>query len=134
ELLHGGRLRRRQGQSEVWALLAELPWTRRTARRDEIELLPEHRSTLAGLLDRVWPGWMEARAALAARALGCSPADWRRLQDQLRADGLCELPDRLNRRTAASAVGPHSKSTWSATRRAALAATAVTRDGIVRLR
>lgn len=134
ELLQCGGLRRRQGQAEVWALLAELPWTRRATRRDEIELLPECRDRIIELLDRVWPDWPRAHDALAARGLGSTPADWRRLQDLRRAEAIGDLPDRLNRRTAASAVGPHSKSTLSAVRRAALAATAVTRDGIVRLR
>lgn len=134
ELLEAGRLRRRTGQNEAWTLLDQLPWTRRTGRRDEFELVPEHKNTLVELLDRVWSGWRFGSQALVDRALGPTPTDWRRLQDLLRADGVADLPDRLNRRTATSAVAPHSKSTLSLIRRAALGDTTVTRDGIVRLR
>ncbi len=134
ELLELGRLRRRKGQGEAWTLLEELPWTRRTGRRDEIELVPEHKDTLVELLDRRWPGWRLELQALADRGLGPTPADWRRLQDLLRAEGAADLPERLNRRTATSAVAPHSKSSLSPIRRAALGDTMVTRDGLVRLR
>lgn len=134
ELLEAGRLRRRAGQGEAWTLLADLPWTRRTRRRDEIELAPEHKETIIELLSRVWPEWRLAREALAARGLGQTPTEWRRLQDLLRAEGVADLPERLNRRTATSAVAPHSKAGLSLIRRAALGDTTVTRDGIVRLR
>jgi hypothetical protein len=134
ELLQAGRLRRRSGQGEAWTLLDQLPWTRRTGRRDEFELVPEHKNTLVELLDRIWPDWRLESEVLAERGLGPTPTDWRRLQDLLRAEGVAELPDRLNRRTATSAVAPHSKSSLSLIRRAALGDTTVTRDGIVRLR
>ncbi|MFA4835524.1 MAG: Wadjet anti-phage system protein JetD domain-containing protein [Dehalococcoidia bacterium] len=134
ELLESGQLRRRTGQNEAWSLLDELPWTRRTGRRDEIELVPEHRHKLIELLDRVWPGWKLDNQALVARKLRPTPVGWRRLQDLLRAEGIADLPDRLNRRTATSAVAPHSKSDLSSARRAALGDITVTRDGIVRLR
>lgn len=134
ELLETGRLRRRTGQGEAWTLLDQLPWTRRTGRRDEFELVSEHEDTVVELLDRVWPGWRLGREGLAKRGLGPTPTDWRRLQDALRAEGVPELPDRLNRRTAMSAVAPHSKSSLSQIRRAALGDTTVTGDGIVRLR
>lgn len=134
ELLEAGSLRRRTGQGEAWTLLDQLPWTRRTGRRDEFELVPEHHNTLIELLDRVWPDWRLGSLALADRGLGPTPSDWRRLQDLLRADGVADLPERLNRRTATSAVAPHSKSNLSLIRRAALGDTTVTRDGIVRLR
>lgn len=134
ELLESGRLRRRTGQGEAWTLLDQLPWTRRTGRRDEFELVVEHKNTVVELLDRVWPHWRLGRDVLIERGLSPTPTDWRRLQDLLRADGLAELPDRLNRRTATSAVAPHSKSNLSLIRRAALGDTTVTRDGIVRLR
>ncbi len=72
--------------------------------------------------------------ALAERELNPTPVDWRRLQDLIRAGEVADLPERLNRRTATSAVAPHSKSSLSLIRRAALGDTTVTRDGIVRLR
>jgi hypothetical protein len=134
ELLEAGSLRRRTGQGDAWTLLSELPWTRLTGKRDEIDLVPEHEHTLIELLNRMWPEWRLASEALAARGLGPTPTEWRRLQDQLRSEELADLPDRLNRRTATSAVAPHSKAGLSSVRRAALGATMVTRDGIVRLR
>ena len=134
ELFQTGCLRRRTGQAEAWTMLEELPWTRRTGRRDEIELIPEHRYTLAQLLDRVWAGWKLVSEALTERGLNPIPADWRRLRDLLQAEEVGDLPERLNIRTATSAVAPHSKSNLSLIRRAALGDTTVTRDGIIRLR
>jgi hypothetical protein len=134
ELLEAGRIRRRAAQSEAHAILAELPWTRRTGRRDELELIPERRDDLVELLDRVWPSWKPDSQALAALKFRPTPADWRRLQDVLRAQEVAKLPSRLNRRTAASMVAPHSKAGLSSIRRAALGETTTTRDGIVRLR
>lgn len=134
ELIETGRLRRRAGQGEAWTLLDGLPWTRRTGKRDEIELVPEHKDTLIELLVRVWPGWKLVSQALAERGLSPRPTDWRRLQDMLRSEEVGDLPNRLNRRTAASTVAPHSKSTLSLIRRATLGDITVTHDGIVRLR
>ena len=134
QLLKAGTLRRRAGQEHAWRLLDELPWTRRTGRRDEIELLPERSPDLLELITRVWPAWEAESERLSARGLAATPSDWRRMQDLLRAEALAELPVRLNRRTATSAVAPHSKSTLSSTRRLALGETELTRDGIVRLR
>jgi len=134
ELLERGRLRRRSSQVEVWTILDQLPWTRRTGRRDEIELVPDERTSITELLNRVWPSWQVERQALAARQLNPTPNDWRRLQDLLRAQDVPVLPARLNLRTAASSVAPHSKAGLSSVRRAALGETVTTRDGIVRLR
>lgn len=134
ELLLTGTLRRRAGQAEAWALLADTPWTRLTRRRNELRLVPQQKAAVVELLDRVWPEWRIASDALAARALPPTPTAWRRLQDRLRAEGVARLPARLNRRTAAAAVAPHSKATLGPTRRAALSDTEITRDGLVRLR
>jgi hypothetical protein len=134
ELFVVGRLRRRSGQAELWTVLADLPWTRRTGRRDEIELVAEQEHNLLQLLDRVWPEWKLVADALAVRGLDLTPTGLRRLQDLLRAEDVAQLPTRLNRRTATAAVAPHSKSALSSIRRAALGNTKVTRDGIVRLR
>lgn len=73
ELLEAGRLRRRTGQGEAWTLLDQLPWTRRTGRRDEFELVPEHKDNLVELLDRVWPGWRLRSQTLAEKGLGPTP-------------------------------------------------------------
>lgn len=134
ELLETSELSKRTGQTEAWTLLAELPWTRKTGRRDEIALVPNFRDRLTELITRVWPEWNVIRDALSARGLKPTPAGWRRLQDISRAESVIDLPVRLNQRTAASIVAPHSKSELSAIRRAALGDTTVTRDGLVRLR
>lgn len=134
ELLEDGVLRKRAAQAEVWKILDEMSWTRRTGRRDEIELITGQEHNIVELLNRVWPPWRTAREALADRGLRATPADWRRLQDLIRAERVTTLPERLNQRTAISAVGPHSKSSLTAIRRAALGATTLTRDGIVRMR
>lgn len=132
ELLLTGRLRRRSQQTEAWVLLDDLSWTRRTRRRDEIELATKDR--LIELIERVWPEWRLVAEALERKGLDPTPSGWRQLRDVLRAEDVAQLPTRLNRRTATAAVAPHSKSTLSAARRAALGETEVTRDGIVRLR
>ena len=132
ELLTEGRLRRRQGQQDAWTWLRELPWTRLTGRRDELELVGPAR--VGDLLDRVWPGWLAVQSQLVGGGYPPTPTGWHALQDLLRAARVRDLPDRLNRRTALSEVAPHSKSQLTATRRAALGHTEVTHDGIVRLR
>lgn len=134
ELLETGRLQRRAAQDEAWSQLDSLPWTRRTGRRDEIELVVDQKHIIVELIGRVWPEWRAVRESLAERDLAPTPSDWRRFQDLLRTERLGVLPDRINLRTAMSAIAPHSKSNLSAFRRSALGDTTVTRDGIVRLR
>lgn len=134
ELVETGRLRKRDGQAEAWDTLLSVPWTRKTGRSREVALVDRHRAALVELLDRVWPDWRLARATLTAHELPPTPSGWRELQDYLRTEDLGPLPGRLNVRTATSSVAPHSKSTLSAKRRAALGDTRITRDGLVRLR
>src|SRR5262245_7126348 len=132
ELLTTGRLRRRSQQEDAWTVLCATPWTRRTGRRDEIELIAQ--DPLLELVERVWPEWRLVADALSQRQLTPTPSGWRRLRDLMRAQHVTQLPPRLNRRTATAAVAPHSKSTLGGIRRAALGRTEVTRDGLVRLR
>ena len=134
ELLRLGRLRRRRTQAEAWALLAPLNWTRTSGRRHELELVEGYEPDLRALLERCWPDWERHAAELDRSNLPPTPKGWRELQDLRRAAQLGELPDRLNRRTATSAVAPHSKATLSTRRRAALGDTEITCDGAVRLR
>src|SRR5690606_35353277 len=89
---------------------------------------------LVALLHRVWPQWGEALAELTARGLAPTRRGWTRLQDERRDEGLPELPDRLNHRTAAALSAHHSKSTLTARRLGALGDIAATHDGAVRLR
>lgn len=134
ELLVRGLLKKRQAQVAAYDGLAELPWTRATGRRDEIRLVEERRTELAALIERVWPAWRDCLAELTARGFPPTPDGWGQLEDALRAEGLPPLPELLNRRTAAAFAAPHSKSTLTERRRAALGQTEATHDGTVRLR
>ncbi len=136
ELLTRGTLKRRRAQARALDALAELSWTRKTGRRDELGLVEEHRPSLVALIDRAWPDWPLALSELAARGLPPTPDGWARLLDARRAESLGEqaLPERINRRTAASLVAPHSKATLTAARLSALGGARPTHDGSVRLR
>ena len=134
ELLVRGTLKRRRSQLAMWNALAELPWARRTGRRDELGLVEDRRAELAALLARVWPAWGEGLAELTARGLPPTPDGWTALEDARRAEGVPVLPQRLNRRTAAALAAPHSKATLTDRRLAALGDVEATHDGSVRLR
>lgn len=134
ELLSRGTLRRRRAQVEAYNALAELPWTRATGRRDEIGVVLERRTELAGLIDRVWPIWREVLTDLVAAGLPPTPEGYARLLDRARAAGLPDLPDHINRRTATALTGPHSKASLTGARRAVLGETGPTHDGSIRLR
>ncbi len=134
ELLVRGSLKRRRSQTTAWDALAELPWTRLTGRRDELGLVESRRVDLVALIDRAWPTWGAGLAALTARGLLPTPDGWTALEDAERAEGLPELPDQVNRHTAAALVAPHSKATLTERRLAALGEVEPTHDGSVRLR
>jgi hypothetical protein len=134
ELLSLGSLKRRRAQAAAFEALAELPWTRKTGRREELGLVEERRHELVALLERVWPAWRDEFSDLTAHGLPPTPEGWGRLLDARRAERLPELPRRLNRRTAAALAAPHSKATLTQGRRAALGETEATHDGTVRLR
>jgi hypothetical protein len=134
ELLSRGKLKRRRTQLEAYDALAELPWTRATGRRDEIGVVEERRSQLAGLIDRVWPAWRDVLADLVAAGLPPTPDGYGRLLDHERAAGIPGLPDRINRRTAAALTAPHSNGSLTEARRGALGKAGPTHDGSIRLR
>jgi hypothetical protein len=134
ELLSRGSLKRRRNQAQAYDALAELPWTRATGRRDEIGVVDERRAELAGLIDRVWPAWRGVLADLVAAGLPSTPDGYARLLDLERAAALPALPDRINRRTAASLTAAHSKASITPARRGALGATDTAHDGSLRLR
>lgn len=134
ELVATGQLRRRRGQAEAWAWLAELSWTRWTGRRDEIALEKTRTPDATRLLDQVWPEWTRVLAELEAAGLPVSERGWRQLQDIDRSREAVGLPPRLNRRTALARVGGHSKAAMSRNLQQSLADTHLTHDGIVRLR
>jgi len=134
ELLSRGSLKRRRMQGEAYEALAELPWTRATGRRDEIGVVDQRRAELAGLIDRVWPAWRGVLADLVAAGLPPTPDGYARLLDLERAAALPALPDRINRRTAASLTAASSKAGLTQTRRGALGATDTAHDGTLRVR
>jgi hypothetical protein len=134
ELLATGNLHRRSSQIDAWTHLAELPWTRRSNRRDEIAMVEDRRLEVERLLTQVWPEWTHVRANLEAAGLPLNERGWRRFQDIERARAAMGMPPRLNRRTALAQVGPHSKACFSLVRRDALAGIDLTHDGTVRLR
>jgi hypothetical protein len=134
ELLSQGSLKRRRTQLEAYDALAELPWTRASGRRDEIGVAEERRTELAGLIDRVWPAWRDALADLVAAGLPPTPDGYGRLLDMERAAAIPELPERINRRTAASLTASHSKASLTEARRGALGGTDTSHDGAIRLR
>lgn len=134
ELLSRGSLKRRRTQLEAYDALAELSWTRATGRRDEIGVVEERRAELAGLIDRVWPAWRDVLADLVVVGLAPTPEGYRRLLDSQRAATIPELPERINRRTAAALTAPHSKASLTEARRGALGDTDPTHDGSIRLR
>lgn len=134
ELVVSGSLRCRKGQQQVWKHLAELSWTKRTGRRDEIAIVESRRHELERLLTQVWPAWLQVKTELAGAGLAISVQGWQQLQDIERAREAKGLPSRLNRRTASALIGPHSKARLSAPRRKALADLDVMHDGTLRLR
>lgn len=134
ELLTSGSLKRRATQSDAFDWLAELSWTRATGRRDEVALVADRRADLVALLDRVWPDWQTEQFELLVAGEPPTPAGWSRLGDRRRAGALPELPERVNRRTAAAATAPGAKSSLTAARIGALGTVEVTDDGVARLR
>ncbi len=134
ELTVNGRLRCRKSQQQAWNHLVELPWTKRTGRRDEIAIVENRRLEVERLLTQIWPQWHQAQSELAGAGLPINEQGWSRLQDIERARLAAGLPSRLNRRTAIAQVGPHSKASLSAPRREALAEMNLMHDGTLRLR
>lgn len=135
ELWASGSLRQRKRQAEAWADLAQLPWTRRTGRRDELSLAEDSRDKLEVLLDRCFPRWRDAVRQLRRAGLPADLHGWRQLQEVHRGAALpASLPPRLNQRTATAALGAHSKATLGERLRAALGPLEVTRDSLIRVR
>jgi hypothetical protein len=86
------------------------------------------------LIDRVWPAWRNVLADLVAAGLPPTPEGYGRLLDAERAAGIPELPERINRRTAAALTASHSKASLTEARRGVLGETDPTHDGSIRLR
>jgi hypothetical protein len=134
ELLTMGVLRRRSAQLTAHTWLSELSWTLASGRRDEVALVLERRSELVALLNRVWPVWRDEHVALLEAGEPPTPAGWSRLADRQRSNALPDLPDRMNRRTAAAMTAPGSKSILTAARLDVLGGLEVVDDGLVRVR
>jgi len=134
ELLSRGTLKLRRNQSEAYDALAELPWTRATGRRDEIGVVEDRRKEFVGLIDRVWPAWRDVLADLTAAGLPPTPDGYGQLLEIERIAAIPELPERINRHTAAALIASHSKASLTESRRSALGRTDTSHDGAIRLR
>ena len=134
ELVHEGRPSLREGQRAAWEFAAGLPWTRTTGRRNQLKLVPSFRAAAEDMLDGRWPEWRAVRARLVKAGLPVTYEGWKRLRDEDRASRAGALPGRLNARTAAALVGPHSKAGFTGARRSAVNGIEITNDGIARLR
>ena len=134
ELVHEGRLTRRESQRKAWEWLEQLRWTQATGRRDELALAAAMQSEVEEMLDRRWPEWRDVQAQLVEAGLPVKHEGWKAFQDAERAGRVESMPKRLNEKTAAAYVGPHSKAGLTDARRTALAEVELTRDGIARLR
>jgi hypothetical protein len=135
DLWAAGVARRTVRNAHTWDELARLPWTALTGRRRELVLRSEYRGHLEALLDKTWSGWRDTVARLRAAGLEVSETGLRALVSQDRVDVLpATLPHRLNEKTAASLLAPHSKATLPAAGREALADVELTSDGVVRMR
>lgn len=134
ELVHEGRLTRRESQHKAWEWLEQLRWTKATGRRDELALATAMQSEVEEMLDRRWPEWRDAEARLVEAGLPVTHEGWKAFQDVERASRVWDLPKRLNEKTAAACVAPHSKAALTDRRRTALAGIELTRDGVARLR
>ena len=97
-------------------------------------MVEERRVELADLTGRVWPAWGDVLTDLVAAGLPPTPDGYGRLLDLERAAAIPELPDRINRRTAASLAASHSKASLTRARRGVLGATHTSHDGSIRLR
>ena len=106
ELVHEGRLTRREGQRKAWEWLAQLRWTKATGRRDELALAAGMQSEVGEMLDRRWPEWRAAQARLVESGLPVTHEGWKALQDAERAGRVGALPKRLNEKTAAACGRP----------------------------
>jgi hypothetical protein len=134
ELLTTGILPQRSAQQEAFAWLGELPWTRATARRGELALVPERRPDLIALVERVWPAWRDDHLALVEAGHPPTPTGWERLSDARRAAAMPNLPAVINRRTAAAATAAGAKGVLTGDRTDAFGDTEVAGDGLARVR
>lgn len=134
ELIQTGKLTRRSAQETAWQELLVLGWARRTGRATELTLVPTFRAEIEETLDHCWPGWRLVQAELLGRSLPPTPAGLQQLDGQHRAERSGELPHRLNQRTAAAVLAPHSKARLGAVARARIASNKVTTDYVMRLR
>jgi hypothetical protein len=135
ELWATGRLKRRRQQEAAWARLDGERWTSLTSRSRERALAEGYRSMIEQLLDQAWPLWRKVHADLTAAGLPPTPEGWRALQERMRIAAAPPLPAQvLHHKTAASLVGPDSKASWTAGRRAATNHLTLTHDTLLRLR
>ncbi len=136
ELLVRGELRHRKRQHAAWTELSSLGWGRRATRAKVLLLDPRVREEVAETLDRAWPSWRQEAVRLEHNGLDPTPKGIARLAqlDRITAAEEADLPDRMNRRTAAALVGRHAKSRLGPFERVVLDDVDLTDDGLVRVR
>ena len=134
ELLQTGSLQKRVAQSVAWQELLQLGWTRRTRRQDQLALVPRFRSAVEQVLDGSWPDWRSCLDKLTERNLPPTESGLLTLLREQRLQTAVQLPQRVNQRTAAAAIGEHSKARLGDSVQQSLQTCEVTSDYVVRLR
>lgn len=136
ELLLRGELPRREEQKHAWTVLMELGWARRTRRVDVLALDPSARAEVEETLTGAMQDWRALAGRLSSLGLPCTPTGLRELKrrDRLEAVADLNLPERMNRRTAAAMVARHSKASIGPFEQVVLEEIDLTDDGLVRMR
>lgn len=136
ELLQTGEVRRRRRQEQAFATLLELGWARRTGRSGVLALDPMARPGVEEALSKAWPDWRNVAQRLDEGRYPPTPVGLRELerQDRLSKVDSEDLPERMNRRTAAAMLTRHAKARLGPFEQVVLEEVDITDDGIVRMR
>lgn len=109
-------------------------WATRTRRRDTVECVRDRIPQIEARLDRTWPRWRTAQAALLRAGLPPTVRGWQDLRDLARQAAHGPLPPMLNGHTVAAWLRGNSKAGLQNVSAAALGTTLVTHDNVLRLR
>lgn len=134
ELLQTGSLQKRVTQSAAWQELLQLGWARRTSRQNMLALVPQMRDAVEQTIDGAWADWRTVTNRLRERHLPPTESGLQELLRTQRLQTATKLPPRVNQRTAAAAIGEHSKIRLGDAAQEYLRTSEVTSDYVVRLR
>ena len=134
ELLQTGSLQKRVTQAAAWQELLQLGWTRRTSKQGRLALVPHMRGAVEQTLDGAWADWRVVLQSLTARKLPATESGLMALQREQRLSTAPQLPARVSQRTAAAALGAHSKASLGEAAQQSLRGYQVTSDYVVRMR